>query len=601
MSAPAVLILGPGGMETGRRVAAALDGARLHGLAGRADGLDARFESVSEHLGALFAAGTPIVGICASGVLVRALAPHLRDKQAEPPVIAVAEDSSAVVPLLGGHHGANDLARRIGVALGVAPAITTAGDLRFGVALDAPPAGWRLANPEDAKPFMAALLAGTAVRLEGDSKWLRESALPLDESGPLAILATEKAEAGGTERLIYHPETLALGVGCERDAAPEEVVALARETLSAAGLAEAAVAGVFSIDLKSDEAAVHAVAEALGVPVRFFGAAALEAETPRLANPSEAVFREVGAHGVAEGAALAAAGPDGVLVAPKRKSARATCAVARAPEILDAEAIGRPRGTLAILGIGPGAERWRTAEVDAEVAAATDLVGYRLYLDLLGQLAQGKTRHDYGLGEEQTRVRQALDLAAGGRRVALICSGDAGIYAMAALVFEELENPARADWGRVAVTVAPGVSAMQAAAARAGAPLGHDFCAISLSDLLTPWTAIERRLQAAADGDFVTALYNPVSARRRHQLARAREILLAARPPDTPVVLARNLGREGESVTVVSLEELSPDMADMLTLVLIGSSATRRVEGAGGAWVYTPRGYADKARSGNVA
>lgn len=591
---PVILVLGPGGLATARRIRDALDGAAIHGLAGRVDADFETFESFAAHAAALFAGGTPVLGICAAGTLIRVLAPHLRDKHAEPPVVAVAEDGSAVVPLLGGHHGGNDLARAIAASLGVQPAITTAGDLRFGIALDTPPAGWRLANPADAKPFMAELLAGATVWLENDAPWLAESTLPIADTGALAITVTDRLQDGDPAHLVYHPATLAVGVGCERGVAPAEVLALVRETLAEAGLAEGAVAGVFSLDLKSDEAAIHALADALDVPARFFDAPTLEAETPRLANPSDIVFAEVGAHGVAEAAALAAAGRDAALIVPKRKSRRATCAVARASGLVDIAAAGRPRGRLAVVGIGPGTPDWRTPEVNREIATASDLVGYGLYLDLLGPLAQGKTRHDYGLGEEQARVRHALDLAADGRRVALVCSGDAGIYAMAALVFEELENQSRADWNRVAVSVAPGVSAMQAAAARAGAPLGHDFCAISLSDLLTPWAAIERRLRAAADGDFVVAFYNPVSGRRRHQLARAREILLAHRPPETPVFLARNLGRDGEACRIVTLEGLTVEMVDMLTLVIVGSSATRCVDSGGGVRVYTPRGYADK-------
>ncbi len=182
--------------------------------------------------------------------------------------------------------------------------------------------------------------------------------------------------------------------------------------------------------------------------------------------------------------------------------------------------------------------------------------------------------------------------------MALICSGDPGIYAMAALVFEFLERDEQPAWRRLEVTVVPGISALQAAAARAGAPLGHDFCAISLSDLLTPWPTIERRLAAAAVGDFVVALYNPVSKRRTTQLTRAVEILRAHRTAETPVVLARNLGREGEAVTVLRLDEIAPEKVDMLTLVLVGSIETRRIErGDGGCWVYTPRGYAAKAGS----
>jgi cobalt-precorrin 5A hydrolase/precorrin-3B C17-methyltransferase len=366
--------------------------------------------------------------------------------------------------------------------------------------------------------------------------------------------------------------------------------------LAKAGLSPLAVAAVFSIDVKADEAAVLTLAESLGVPARFFDPATLEAETPRLATPSDLVFREVGCHGVAEGAALAAAGPGGTLVVAKTKSARATCAVARAPAVLDAAVTGRGRGTLAVIGTGPGDAVWRTPEVEAAVRRASDLIGYGLYLDLLGPLAAGKARHGYELGEEETRVRVALDLAAQGRDVALVCSGDPGIYAMATLVFELLERGGRADWQRVGVTVMPGVSALQAAAARAGAPLGHDFCTISLSDLLTPWEAIERRVKAAAEGDFVIAFYNPVSKRRTRQLAEAVAILRQHRPDDTPVVLARNIGRPGETVSVVDLAALTPDLVDMLTVVLVGSSETRRVARTdGGTWVYTPRGYAGKA------
>ena len=590
---PVLVAVTPGGLALARRIAAALPGAEVHGRAGRTAGAEIEFAETIVHLQALFQAGRPVLGICAAGILIRALAPLLQDKRQEPPVIAVAEDGGAVVPLLGGHRGANDLARVLGEVLGVAPAITTAGDRRFGIALDEPPRGWRLANPQDAKGVMAALLGGAKARLEGDSDWLSASGLPLDPQGDVTLRATERAEAGSETTLVYHPAVLALGVGCERGAAPEELRELVRRTLADAGLAEGALAGVYTLDLKADEPAVHAAAIALGVPARFFDAATLEAETPRLATPSDLVYREVGCHGVAEGAALAAAGPEGELIVAKSKSARATCAVARAPQVIG-EA-GRPRGSLAVVGIGPGDPLWRTPEAAAAVREASDLVGYGLYLDLLGPLAEGKARHDYQLGEEEARVRAALDLAAAGRSVALVSSGDPGIYAMAALVFELLEREDRSDWRRAAVTVVPGISALQAAAARIGAPLGHDFCAISLSDLLTPWGVIEQRLRAAAEGDFVVALYNPVSKRRRHQLAAAVEILRGQRAGDTPVVLARNLGRPGESVTVIALDELTPERVDMLTLVLIGSRETRRVaRGDGGAWVYTPRGYAAK-------
>jgi cobalt-precorrin 5A hydrolase/precorrin-3B C17-methyltransferase len=226
------------------------------------------------------------------------------------------------------------------------------------------------------------------------------------------------------------------------------------------------------------------------------------------------------------------------------------------------------------------------------LALAEDVVGYRLYLDLLGRAIAGKNRHDSTIGAEEERVRLALDLAAAGRSVALVSSGDAGIYGLAPLVFELVDRERRRDWSAVAIAVAPGISAMQAAAARAGAPLGHDFCAISLSDLLTPWTAIRARIEAAAAADFVIALYNPRSERRPTRLAEAAAILLAHRAPETPVVIARNLGRPGETQRLLRLDELAGTEADMLSLVLVGSSRTR-VGTGDPPRLYTPRGYFD--------
>jgi cobalt-precorrin 5A hydrolase/precorrin-3B C17-methyltransferase len=558
-------------------LATGIKGAEVHGLARRIDGTNQTFDDLAPHLRDLFRAGRPVVGLCAAGILIRALAPLLGDKMAEPPVVALAEDGCAVVPLLGGHRGANALAEELAEKLGVVAAVTTAGDRRFGLALDAPPPGWVLGNPQNYKEFVVNLLSDSEVRIEGDAAWLREAALPISEAGALKIRITHEAQEGSERELVYHPACLAVGVGCERGCDPGELAALVTETLAENGLAAGAVATLVSIDLKADEAAVHAVAEDLGVSARFFDVATLAAEEPRLATPSDLVRREVGVAGVAESAALAAAGPDGQLIVPKTKSRRATCAMALAPGPIDPARTGRARGRLAVVGLGPGDANWRTPEVERELRRATDLVGYRLYLDLIGPLAEGKAVHAYDLGEEEARVRHALDLAAEGRQVALVCSGDPGIYAMASPVFELIKREGRADWNRIEIAVAPGLSALQAAAARIGAPLGHDFCAVSLSDLMTPWPVIERRLEAAGAGDFVVALYNPVSGRRREQLARAVEILREHRPADTPVVLARNLGRPGEAVTVIDLQ-------------------------AGqGLWVYTPRGYGSREQKAQEA
>ena len=591
---PVVLALSRSGEPTAHRVAKVL-GAHVHGREGRVAEADAFFPNALDHARDLFAAGVPIVGVCASGILIRAVAPLLADKTTEPPVISVSDDGAVVVPLLGGHRGANRLAAEIATALEAVAAVTTAGDVALGVALDAPPAGWRLVNPQDAQGAMAGLLSGGGARVAGDAPWL--AALP--EGDALQISVTmDRQDDLGAGHVQFAPQRLALGVGCARNCPPEELAALVAQMLTDAGLTREAIHSVNTIALKADEPAIIALAADFGVPLQLFDAETLEAETGRLANPSDVVFAEVGAHGVSEAAALAQAGPDAALTYPKQKSANATCAIAVAPEPLTASR-GRSRGRLSIVGIGPGQASWRTPEVSKLVSEAEELVGYGLYIDLLGPLAVGKERSDFPLGGEEDRCRYALEQAATGKNVALVCSGDAGIYAMGALVFELMDrgpdqmgvtDAAR----RVDVVCSPGVSALQGAAARAGAPLGHDFCAISLSDLLTPREDIVKRLRAAAEGDFVIAFYNPVSKRRRTLLAEAREILLQHRPAETPVMLASSLGRPEEHVRYRRLDQLDVDEVDMLTVVLVGSSHSRLAQLGEGARMYTPRGYARK-------
>ncbi len=588
---PAVLCINRSGESVARRIADHL-GVPLHGRAGRVDAPDVTFDNALDHVRTLFAAGTPVIGVCASGILIRAVAPLLVDKRREPPVLSVSDNGAVVVPLLGGHHGANRLARDLSDLLGGVAAVTTAGDVAMGVALDCPPPGYRLANPEDAKPAMASLLAGGGARLTGEHLFDLSDA----PQGTVEIAVTEAPTTPGPDRLVYHPQRHVLGVGCARGADPAELWRLVQNMLKQAGVAPGAIAAVASLDLKADEPAMLDLAGRLGVPFRLFTAAELEAQTPRLVTPSEVVFAEVGCHGVSEGAALACAGPDAELRRAKMKTANTTCALVRAPEVLT-DLPGRARGKVALVGIGPGQADWRTPEASRLVAEAEELVGYGLYIDLLGPIAHGKPRSDFPLGGEEARCRYALEEAAKGRNVALICSGDAGIYAMGALVFELLDRGPDAGGvsdaaRRVEVVSAPGVSALQAAAARAGAPLGHDFCAISLSDLLTPRDDIVTRLKAAAEGDFVIAFYNPVSKRRRTLLAEAREILLQHRPANTPVLLASSLGRPEETLRYRKLSELDVDEVDMLTVVLVGSSQSRLAQLGTGARMFTPRGYA---------
>jgi cobalt-precorrin 5A hydrolase/precorrin-3B C17-methyltransferase len=588
---PAVVIFGQAGRSTAERIVAATGGT-LHVLNSAGD--------ARTLLPRLFEQRTPIVGVCASGILIRFLAGNLRDKQAEPPVLAVSQDGRAIVPLLGGHHGANELARTLATALEGVAAITTASETRFGRSLDDPPPGWTICDPVDAKPAMMALLAGARIALEGHAPWLSEAGYPISSLGAVKVLVTEQ-QIRIDHGVVYNPRTLVAGVGCERGAAAEEVIGLIDYALRSQNFAPASLCCIASIDLKADEPALHAAAAHFGVPLRLFEAAELSRERYRLVNPSAVVEAAVGTPGVAEAAALKA----GPLVVSKLKSERATCAIARAPHPLDPERFGRRPGALHIVGIGPGAADMRTAAAVAALGVSTDWIGYGLYLDLVGDLHREQVEHRYQLGDEEVRVRKALELAAEGRVVSLICSGDAQIYAMAALVYELLaETGPRAlpeVARRVGVAAHPGISAFQAASAAAGALIGHDFCCISLSDLLTPGDDIRRRLTAAAEGDFVTALYNPRSQRRTELIEEAHRIFLAHRPPGTPVVVASNLGRPGESVRVVELAAFDPTEIDMLSIVLIGSSTSRALQHAGRTLAFTPRGYAGKADRPAVA
>lgn len=592
----AVVALHPHGLKLARTLACAIPNATVHAPRGLADSGEHPFASPSIRLRELFAARTPIIGVMANGILVRVLAPLLKDKRAEPAVIAVSEDGRFAVPLLGGHRGANRLAEQIAHVLGGAAAITTASESAFGVALDDPPPGWTVANPVAAKAIAADLLAGRRIALDieaGRARWLAPLKKLTAKNAERRVLVTDRAVAGTARTLVLHPPTLALGVGCERGVSPRALIAAVTAALKKARLSPKAIACVASLDLKADEAAVGTLAERLSAPARFFTAQRLEREHPRLRNPSEAVFKAVGCHGVAEGAALAAAGPGAVLVVPKTKGRRVTVAIARGTKEIDPTKVGRARGRLAVVGLGPGTAELLTPRASAALGMATDIVGYGLYLDFLDPNLTAR-RHDFPLGAETKRVDHALKLAALGRTVALLASGDPGIYALATLVFERLA--AKPGARRIAVEVIPGVSSLLAGAALAGAPLGHDFAAISLSDLLTPWETIEQRLKAAAEGDFAVALFNPASKKRNWQLARARDILLAARGAETPVAIARDVGRPAERLTITTLGALAPEDADMTTLVFVGAKGTRTLGAGGRRWVYTPRGYAAKGR-----
>jgi len=251
-------------------------------------------------------------------------------------------------------------------------------------------------------------------------------------------------------------------------------------------------------------------------------------------------------------------------------------------------------GWLRVVGLGPGPVNWITPEASAVLAAASDIVGYHAYVSRLS-VGTGQNVHGSDNREELQRAQKALELAAGGARVAVVSGGDPGVFAMAAAVFEALEAGPAA-WRALDIAVLPGITAMLAAAARLGAPLGNDFCAINLSDNLKSWAVIERRLTLAAQADFVIALYNPASRARRDQIHACFHILRRERSPETLVVFAAAIGRDDEQIQLRRLADADPGLADMRTLVLIGASSTRCIERAGGPpFIYTPRGVGESS------
>ena len=600
----AVILLSPHSLSLAERVKANIaEPCTVYGLRRNFEGIeiDHLYDHLPSLLQQLFLENRPIIAMAASGIVIRCLAPVLNNKHQEPPVLAVAENGSAVVPLLGGHHGANFLANKIADILGIKASITTASDLLFRFGFDDWPMGWQTSQPEKLKEINSRLIRGEKLRLIQDIPLLPDHWQPhiFHDSGELSVRVTNYANAqypnAQAQELLIHPATMVLGIGCSANVASAELQSLVLKTLEQHNIAKQSLACIVSVDRKMAEKAFDDLARELQIPLRFFTANRLLEETERLANPSAQVFQEIGCWGVAEGAALAAVGPAGQLVIPKQRSANATCAVAVAPDILNPSNIGKARGCLMIVGIGPGHPDGMTMAALNALEQADDIVGYRGYIELLPNHIRRKTCHIYEIGQENERAKQAIDLALVGKKVALIGSGDAGIYGMASLAFQLIETHINPLALLLDLRVYPGVTAMMSAAAKVGAPLGHDFCAVSLSDLLTPWALIQERLEAVAKTDFVIALYNPVSKKRVWQFEQAKQLLLKYRSGNIPAVIAKSISRKDEKIEITTLGELAAANIDMNSLVIIGTSTTRRIKnGYQQEWVYTPRGYEDK-------
>lgn len=504
----------------------------------------------------------------ATGATVRLVAPLLADKRTDPGVVCVDEARRFAVALCGGHEGgANALAARVATVLGAEPVITTASDAAGSTGLD------ELAAVLDAEVDGDAAAGGTAL-LDGTARVENPLGFPLPPLPPLTgeprhtITISDRAAPGAAPAwTVLVPKTLVVGVGSARGVTPDAVAATLRRVETEFGFDLRAVRAVASADLKADEAGILAAI----APHELHTYPADVLAGVEVPNPSEVVRAEVGTASVAEAAALHHAGPGAELVVEKIKGDNVTVAVARV----------RPRGRLAIVGLGPGAADLRVPRADAELRRASIVVGLDQYVDQVRHLLRpGTELRISGLGDEEQRAADAVALAAKGHAVALIGSGDAGIYAMASPALEG----AGADIDVVGV---PGVTAALSSSALLGAPLGHDHVLISLSDLHTPYPVIEQRVAAAAAADLVTVFYNPRSRDRHWQLGAALDAFRAHRPPTTPVGAVRQSGRAGQRVWTAPLSEFDPAEVDMLTTVVVGSSTTRMVAGR----MVTPRGY----------
>lgn len=581
--------------------------------------------SLKEHLQTLWTCHRSFVFCLATGAVVRLIAPLLHHKATDPAVVVVDEAGQFVISLCGGHQaGADQLTRIIAASIEGTPVLTGAANRAQlpGIDVLGVPFGW-VKGEGDWTGVSAAIARGDAVRVmqtAGTDLWSQglppehpfvieedldskvETRRGIARNASTEISSREQASKAQvwigakhptgdrqTPLVQWHPRVLWVGVGCERGT-PKSVIQQAIQTVfQQQGLVEAAIAGLATIDLKADEAGLLEFCQERNLPLRCFSAADLR--TVPVPTPSPIVAAEVGTPSVAEAAAILASYPPSPipsLLVPKHifrvadQPGAVTIAVAESAQ----EYTGR-NGQLWLVGTGPGRLDQMTAAAKSAIAQADVVIGYSLYVELIASILRpGQIIETLPITQERQRAERAIALAQWGLSVAVVSSGDCGIYGMAGLVMEQLQALGW-DGKTPSVQVFPGITALQAAASRVGTPLMHDFCAISLSDLLTPWEVIEKRLTAAAQADFVAALYNPKSQTRTEQIAIAQRIFQQYRDANTPVAIVRAAYRADEQIMLTTLAEFLNHPIDMLTTVLIGNQSTRTHAD----WMITPRGY----------
>ena len=540
-------------------------------------------------------AALAILFIGAAGVAVRAIAPFIKDKREDPAVVVMDEKGQNVISLLSGHAGgANRLAGEIAGFLGGNPVITTATDINSLTPVDVFAAENDL---EMETPKMLPSVSARHLEKKKLSVYL-DSAIELPPDYEKAgkpedadVLITGRIY-GGKNYFYLRPKDIALGVGFNSGTKADEIEKAVTGIFNGAGFSALSIGLIGTHVKKASEAGLIEFARRRGLKIRGFESSELNAVSTSAV--SEAALRALGARAVAEPAAILAAagaipgasmaigpGSKPELIIEKQKAGKnVTVAAAKLER--------HKENTLTVVGTGPGGRNHLTPEAMDAIREADCIVGYKSYLAHIGPLIKGKEVVSASMTEEVLRTKKAVELAKDGKKVCLISGGDPGIYGMAGLALEVAANMAP----DLKVDIVPGISALNACASRLGAPLMHDFAVISLSDRLTPWEVIEKRLEAAAKADFVTVLYNPKSGGRRTQIERARQIMLAHRDGKTPVGIVTDATRAEEEVVVTTLDEMLRHEINMKSTVIIGNSMSRRMGGK--SKILTPRGYERK-------
>ncbi len=570
-------------------------------------------EWTAEH----FRKGNVLVYIGACGIAVRAIAPHIGSKDTDPAVIVIDEKGENVIPILAGHlGGANEWARKIAECTKGKAVLTTATDVNgvFAVDLFAKDNQLLISDLKKAGRFTASLLEEREASVIIPSKYADviryEDGIPAElkvydlsdeqlESlqGTNAALITPEAESSDKAntplRLI--PRCVILGVGCRKGKSYEELRDYVEEALQELGLCREAVCAVASIDVKKEELGLISLAADFGVPLLTFSAE--ELEKAELENwtfaESDRVREHVGTGNVCERAAVSA-GAGKILRGKTAKDGMTICVGMKPVELYwkpeDSSRRNDPKGHLFVVGIGPGNPEGMTGQAAAALENSDTIIGYSVYNDLVKPYYPDKRYLTTPMTGEEARCRMAIEEVKAGHTVALICSGDPGVYGMAGLVLELAGNEKEDDRScgmDIDIEIISGVTAALSGAALLGAPLVHDFAVISLSDRLTPWEKIEKRLRAAAVADLCIVLYNPSSKGRKEHLHRAAQILAEHVPQSRICGIADRIGREGEKTRVMTLGELTDAETDMFSTVFIGNSSTKRL----GNRMVTPRGY----------